>query len=317
MELLVNDMSLNGQFPDIATFKIAMEKILRMRGLAKQFGKEIYCHRNLANASVMHDLSMPEAIQSFDRNKRQAIMQWLTRYGPFWDDSRLHSPDDYLECNGEVVTDTAIGEAAFNCFRGIQRDLISLTPSSWEYSPISVDWIANDDISRRFTIINHWEETELESSLQAAPFPILSWEQLANAAKSRCTNLVFSLDSFSYLDGHPFVHGASRQILILLETLNRFKNCFDERGERTSEGHQIYQNHFTGDKAWFTDSSDTEKNEFKESLTFSHPAKDGCSLFCTWHGKIKTPQLRIHFSWPVSANEPLYVVYIGPKITKR
>jgi hypothetical protein len=40
-------------------------------------------------------------------------------------------------------------------------------------------------------------------------------------------------------------------------------------------------------------------------------------IFCTWHGKVKTPQYRIHFSWPISAVAPLYVVYIGPKITKR
>ena len=27
--------------------------------------------------------------------------------------------------------------------------------------------------------------------------------------------------------------------------------------------------------------------------------------------------LRLHFSWPVRAGEPVYVVYAGPKLTKR
>jgi hypothetical protein len=310
-------MSLNGQFQNIETFRIAMGKILGMREIAKKFGREIYCHRNLANAPVTYNLSLLQVIQRFDKDERQAIMQWLTKSGPFWEDTQLHHSSDYLECNGEVVTDTAIGEAAFNCFSGIQRDLISLTPSKWEYSPIQVDWIERDDVCRNLCVINHWEETKLESSLRNAPSPISSWKQLAHVAKARFTNITFSLNSFCYLDGYPFVEGVSRQILILLETLNRFRICFDERGERTSEGHEIYQKHFTGDKAWFSDSSDSEKNEFRESLTFVHPTKENCSLCCTWHGKVKIHQIRIHFSWPVSANEELYVVYIGPKRTKR
>ena len=35
------------------------------------------------------------------------------------------------------------------------------------------------------------------------------------------------------------------------------------------------------------------------------------------HGKVKTPQIRIHFSWPITASTPLYVVYVGYKITKK
>jgi hypothetical protein len=79
----------------------------------------------------------------------------------------------------------------------------------------------------------------------------------------------------------------------------------------------LYQEYFTGKKAWFTDSSDSEKNRFKSQLTFKHPDVAGEDLICTWHGKVKSPQIRLHFSWPVSADTPLYVVYVGPKITKK
>jgi hypothetical protein len=72
-----------------------------------------------------------------------------------------------------------------------------------------------------------------------------------------------------------------------------------------------------GDNAWFSDSSEAEKNEFEESLTFPHPVEPGQTLFCTWHGKVKTQQIRIHFSWPVRWDTPLYILYVGPKITRR
>ena len=40
--------------------------------------------------------------------------------------------------------------------------------------------------------------------------------------------------------------------------LHNYKNQFNERGELTPEGHETYQNIFTGG-AYFSDSSDTEK----------------------------------------------------------
>lgn len=95
------------------------------------------------------------------------------------------------------------------------------------------------------------------------------------------------------------------------------KQCVGDDDGLNAEGLEIQQNHFVGDKAWFTDSSDGEKREFKNELTFPHPERPGETLFCTWHGKVKTPQMRVHFAYPLKRNEPLYVVYIGPKITKR
>ncbi|MBF0409628.1 MAG: hypothetical protein HQM10_19970 [Candidatus Riflebacteria bacterium] len=243
-------------------------------------------------------------------------MQWLTRNGPFWEDSRLHNPSDYLECCEEIVTDSAIGEAALASLHEVRRDLVSLSPSSWEYTPIDVYLRGNDDKSQLLKVVNHWHENSLTSVLEGNPLPISSWQQLATFSKSHCSDLIFSEDAFKPLEGSPFVPGASEKILMLLKILNFFKNCFDEKKKRTMKGHQLYQEYFTGSKAWFTDSSVSEKHDFISELTFKHP-KDGAAIFCPWHGKVKSHQMRVHFSWPIRSDEPLYVVYIGPKITKR
>ena len=139
-------------------------------------------------------------------------------------------------------------------------------------------------------------------------------KDLETTARSRCRNLTFSPDSFEPLHGRPFHEGAADRVLLRLIVLQEVWNCVDDRGGRTPEGHKLYQKHFVGDKAWFSDSSKSEKRAFEDELTF---AVDGKGLCCSWHGKVKWPQLRIHFSWPVRAAEPLYVVYVGPKITKR
>lgn len=243
-------------------------------------------------------------------------MQWLTRLGPFWDEIQEHSSDDLYECNGDIVTDTAVGEAAYCILRGIHRRLVSMTPSCWTTSPLSVVW-CDKRVGRSIDVPNYWDADELETALADAPIPLASWRDFEETARSRYPDLTFSSDSFDPLQGQPFSKGAAERLLERLAILHDLKNCFDERGARTSDGERLYQKHFTGDKAWFSDSSDTEKSAFRKELTFRHPTNAGESLFCTWHGKVNTPKLRIHFSWPIRANAPLYVVYVGPKITRR
>jgi hypothetical protein len=76
-----------------------------------------------------------------------------------------------------------------------------------------------------------------------------------------------------------------------------------------------YQDWFTGKRAWFTDSSDSEKVTYKQKLTFDLP--DGTTELCGMHGKANstTDPIRIHFSWPLNTAGKVYIVYIGDKIT--
>ena len=259
---------------------------------------------------------MLQAVQELSRDKRSALMHWLMRSGPFWEDFRQHGSDDWLECNGEVVTDRAAGEAAYRLFHGIECGLVTMDPSSWLFSPLPVEWHVGES-TKSVAVPNCWDVEGLKAVLDAESVSIVSWMDLEIAARRRCSNLTFSQNCFEPLRGHPFGVRAAQALLERLIVLHDLKNSFDEHGRRTPEGHETYQKHFTGSKAWFSDSSDTEKTDFRQDLTFPHPENTGETLFCTWHGKVNTPPLRIHFSWPVHAAMPLYVVYVGPKITKR
>jgi hypothetical protein len=315
MELLANDLSLAGQFSDIASFRSAIGRVMVMRQVAARFGRALHCHKNMAYAQVTPTMSMQQAIQLFTLEQRQALLAWLTQRGPFWEEARMHGPDEYLQFEEQIVTDTALGEAAFCNLLGIDRRVVSLSPSSWEFSPIPVTWIPNGE-RQTVQVINHLEPKALEDALRAAPRPITSWEELQKVSIARCPDLTFSEDAFGYLKGHPFVDGAAQRILALLDVLHEFKSCFDDNGQRTQRGHELYQDHFTGKKAWFSDTSDADKHDFEEDLTFRHPIVEGEYLFCSWHGKVKIDQIRIHFSWPIRAGEPVFVAFVGPKITK-
>lgn len=323
MELLVNDLSFQRQFKDIASFRGAIERLMVIRQVAMQYGWPIYCHRAISHAAVTPTMNMPQAVQTMTQSERRAILQWVTQLGPFWDDERNHSPDDWFEWNDQIVTDSAVGEAAWFCLNGIDHGLVSLTPSDWEFSPVPVE-ILNDTVPRKSVDVqNYWDPAAAEAVLKAAPAPLPSWGHLEQVSPTRFPNLSFAADAFAPLVGYPFAPGAANRLLFILKTLNHFKTCFDSNGERTAEGHEIYRNFFTGKKgeggrgALFSDSSDGEKNDFEMKLTFKHPIEPGKSLFCPWHGKVQTPPLRVHFSWPVRANEPILIVYVGPKLTIR
>ena len=315
MELLFNDASLHGQF-DIPSFRRAIDRIMTIRQTGLRYGRELQCNRNVANAQITYDRKMPEVIQFLRRDKRSAVQLWLTRTGPFWDESRDHSENDWMECNGRLVTGTAIAEATHAVLHERLCGLVSVDPSEWLISPLSIDCRTNS-VEQSTSVNNYWTIEDLEKDLEAAPVSIQSWADLEKTASSRFSELTFTSSSFEPLSGHPYGKGAAERILELLRILAKFKDCFDASGRRTGAGNHIYQEYFTGNNAPFSDSSDSEKNDFRAQLTFPHPDVVGEALFCTWHGKVRTQQLRVHFSWPIRAAEPLYIMYIGPKITKR
>lgn len=208
MRVLLNDLSLHGQFSSVPVFQDAIRAIMEIRNKMRQFGRELHCHRNVVCAQVTHELTMQQAIQQFNQNERRAVMGWLTQYGPFWEDERCHESGDYLEYQERVVTDTALGEAAYRCFTGSEYQLVSLMPSNWLFTPIAVVWHRANETSD-VDVPNHWEINTLETALRAASPPVQSWEQLASVMQIRCTHLAFSADSFEPLRGYPFDNGAA------------------------------------------------------------------------------------------------------------
>jgi len=317
MDLLINDKSLHGQFADINTFHGSIRRIMEIREIARRYMSAVYCHRNFVNGQVTAQESMPAAVGAMPFNERRAVMAWLSQHGPFWDDDRKHDAGDWYECAGEIVTDTAIGEAGHCLLHGIDRGLVSLQPSSFLFDPVRVERVLEDDTRTSVNVRNYWDPVAVEACLVAAPPALVSWAALGQLCVSRFECLRFAENAFEPLQGQPFKQSVATRILVSLQVLHNLTQCFDADGARTDEGHALYQKHFTGAKAWFSDSSDAEKHDFKDDLTFPHPGIPQESLFCSWHGKVKSPQYRIHFSWPLTAVGHMYVVYVGPKITKR
>ena len=319
MEFFANEMSIHQQFHDLPTFHDAVVGLMAMRSVARRFGLDMYCHRAFLGVEPIPGVWMQQAVQGLGANERRALMSWLTHHGPFWDDIRRHDANDWLECGDEIVTDSAIGEAAYRTMHGVECALISAAPSDWDYSPVEVVWRRETEgLDDRNASLDNWRDgAALNEWLQDATPPIRSWADLGELSRIRFTRLTFADRCFEPLVGVPFSRGAADRIVFLLSALDSFAGEFDASGARTPEGNRIYREYFSGEESAFSDSSDSEKRRSRARLTFPHPDRPGESLFCTWHGKVSRMTLRLHFSWPVRADEPIYVVYAGPKLTRR
>ncbi len=317
MDFLFNDLSIHGQFYDISSFRNAFARVMEISRVAERFNHDFYFNRMIVNAEPIPDITMRQAIAKFNKNEQRAAMFRLTRGGPFWDDLRRHGKDDWMESeNGEIVTDSALGEAAFRTLHSVVTSLVSVRPSDWDYSPVQVVWRRGPE-DQDIGIENWRDAIDLENRLRSAPSSVLSWSDLRNVSKKLYERLVFAGNCFEPLEGLPFSKSSVDRIIFLLGILDRFADAFDNKGNRTPEGNKMYKDYFTGGNALFSDSSDTEKRNFKGELTFPHPANPKESLFCPWHGKERRNIIRLHFSWPIRAGKPVYVVYVGPKITKK
>lgn len=320
MYILANELSIHEQFNGISSFHEALERLILIRNTVGKFDHYVYFNSAFVQKSPLVGMKMQRAIGKIPiKEKRNSIMNWLTSFGPFWDDQQNHHPDDWLECRGEIVTDTAVGEAAFQKMDGVECGLVSMTPSDWNDPSLDVIWIQEDAGlgNKKVAVENWWDASTLEKRLQETAPPIKSWNNLRNRATKQFTRLTFTDDCFAPLDGHSFKKCEVDRFIKLFSILDQFAQSFDENGERTPKGQEIYQQHFTGENALFSDSSETEKKKFRKDLTFPHPNKPGKSLSCTWHGKVRHGNLRLHFSWPIQAGKPVYIVYAGPKITKK
>lgn len=322
MDFLLNDRSLHAQFHDLPSFRSSLDAVMTLRAAVEREGRAVACHRALLEARLTSGKTLRQVVAALPRAQQSALLAWITKHGPFWEDLRQHGPDDWLEWRGDIVTDTALGEAAFANRRGADRHLLSFCPSDFAHHPIVVDWRRGEELLP-VSVPNYWELASLQRALAAAPAPLATWAALEDRARARFDELTLTRDAFAPLAGHPFVPAAADRLLFILGTLDRLRRCFSTDGSRTTEGHQIYQDFFTGKKvaggrgAMFSDSSDSEKADFASELRFPHPDIPGETLCCPWHGKVQTPPFRVHFSYPIRADEPLYVVYVGPKLTKR
>lgn len=310
----INDLSLREQYSSADAFLEDLRQLMRLRQTMPILGKEMYCSRRLHACLVSPGTNFRQAVQAVnDRDLVNQVLEWINKRGPFWDDVRQPNADDYFECHGQDVTEQGLGEVSRRQIVGRSAKSFSFLGSGFDYSPLEVVHGLPEEPINRLFIDNIWQLADLkDSALGYIPFPV-NWKQMLNVAQVRFDKLFFSPDCINSLKAEPFSKYVVERAFELLGVLQEFMICLDDENSYSDRKNELLNQHFVGRKAWFTSESPIDKQD----LSFPDPDKPGTKVFCPWHGKIKSPQYRIHFEWPVESRSKIRIFYIGPKITKR
>lgn len=316
---MLNELSLHGQFYCEDDFIQSLKDIAECNRVVRETGHSFYCSNRLILKRVTHKVGFREAVENTgDKILISSILNWLHKRGPFWEEQQQHTEDDYFEYQNEVVTDTALAEAAWRVANQQNCYTVSFKPSNFCHSPLLVIWYQSEG-NRSIDVQNFWEVVTLTTFLKSNLKPPTSWEELIQQCISEYPHLTFADDLLDPLDSEPFSETIAKRVRELLSILDELNTCFGEDGKLNRRGQEIKRNYFEREKAQFTDSSVPEKRDFRDEMIFKKPnSSTGETFSCPFHGKIKMGrQYRIHFSWPKEQpTDPLYIVYIGPKLTK-
>jgi hypothetical protein len=320
MEFFLNELSLHGQYVNGKAFKKSLEIVLQCKNEIDKYGHKLYCNSQLALSPVIHNLDFKDAIKNTKNlNFIRHILTWTSKTGPFWEVNRHHSEDDWLENESkEIITNSSLAETAWRTFHSQNSYAISFVPSKlFNKTPLKVIWKQSDEYEQLIDVENFWQIASIRNFLNSKSPTPKNWEELMSQCIQQYTNLTFADDLIS--NGEPFFTSIANRIKELLAILDELNICFDNNGCFNERGKEIITNYFCRKNALFTDESVTNKDKYEQELTFKKPnnGNAGETIFCPFHGKIKSRQYRIHFNWPkAKPTDPLYIVYIGPKITK-
>ena len=317
MRWYLNDLSIRGQYANPAAFLNEVEDLMRLRRQVQALKDHLFCSRTLYNQPVTRNADFRVAVQSApDRNLTRLVLEWVTRSGPFLEEDRQPNQDDYFECAGTDVTDMGLGEAARRLVANEVATSFSFGGGGFDYQSINIcHGLPQAPIGAVF-VPNIWDIAALRTQAIAAIPEPANWQQMLEQAQLRFDRLTLPSTAIAPLAREPFSAYVVERIFVLLGILQEFAASRNANGSYSARNHELIAKHFAGEKDLFTDESETNKRNFREELSFSDAENPGTKVFCPWHGKIKTPQYRIHFEWPLDARPNVRIFYIGPKITK-
>jgi len=317
---LLNDVSLHGQFTSSSQVIAALRRVYEIRRELVKAAFSLEVAKTVSGRPATAGRTLRQVLfETGSRDLRALVLAWFDRDGPFWDTPPMHNPGEYFECLEEVVADSALAEAAMLLFMVDVDvvDTVSFTPSRFQADPLVVRWRERQGGDLEFRIRNHTETGPVRWRLAELEQPPRSWPEMLLQLKRRCPLLLFSEDIVGQL-GTTFYPAVAERSRVLLSALNELVRARRDGDEKAFN--QLHSSLTHGQRARFSDSSDRERSDaqFKRWMTFKHPRR-GDLIFCPWHAKIQAQQFRIHFEWPIPSDskEPLFVAYIGPKITRR
>lgn len=318
-KLIINDLSIRRARENAEALNNQLVEIVKIVHTVEAAKGLIRCSRNIVNNTVLEEKPLIQYInENVARESRFQVLSWVTNHGPFWDDERAVIDFDSFNYESSDVTDQGLGELGRLHYLGVNALAYSFRGSEIEFnkSPLRVSHSLEELVVGSYDVENIWNIEDVTELLRKTEPPISSWKELLEIARKQLLNLEFNASPHDDLMPVPFSSGAARRIYSLLKTLDKIADGTNEDGSLNDTAQKIIELHFHGDRAAFSDESESNKKHFKRDLIFKDA--DGSDIFAPWHGKVNTPKLRVHYEWPRPLRQKkIKILYVGDKLTKK
>jgi len=316
MRVFLNELALADAWTSTSSVHPKLTDILRTRQRHSVFRDALYCGQAMGGVLTPSGVPLARAAQALPRDTRVQLFEWIAKYGPFIESDRQPIDEDLFFFEGSDVTELGLGEAA----RRIRAELraATLSPvgnghSSFSGSPLCVVHGLPEEPIAQVPVVNYTEPEPLVEVLQALEPDPTNWQDLLAACRRRFDLLHIGPHCDETLGHFPYMPAAGRRIIELLKVLQRIKAEMDGTGQLSTTGLGLRNEFFTGQRAWFSDESESRKGK-PQKFTFPDP-DGGNDIVCFWHGKVSTAAIRVHFDWPIKPRtRRIRIVYIGPHI---
>lgn len=317
MRAYVNELALAEACATASPQHKPLLELLKARHHHKALVRALFCARAMPQVEVRDGLSLRDLGHQLPKESRNSLFIWTDRQGPFIDDDRQAADPDTFWFGDDEVTNGGLGEAARR--RLSNQPAVVLSPVYESTSRFAEDALAiiqgllPDEAIERVQVQNYLHADQLAEDIAAAEPEPTNWPDSLTLARRRFDRLWIGTHCDSSLSRHTFRPSQSRRMFELFRVLQEVMQAMDAGGDLSGKGKRLIQKHFVGQRAWFTDESDTRKQS-PANFTFPDPA-GGANLICFWHGKISHQGFRMYFEWPPAMpTERLRVVYIGPHL---
>lgn len=314
MQFFINEASLHGQFMEQKQALSALKRFRSLYQLVEANSLTLFRSGDLKQRPVTEKMMLKDFIASAPHADKFLHLKWIHCLKPCW---KLEpaSAGAYVawDCDGEHVVSEgeSIFEASVRKTKEEQVSLLSFSPS--DYARTSVTTYVIEEESTEVSLENYYDDDHLEAYFQAFAFNVNSWPEFEDCCRSHFKSLDFSKQAFKACNKFPFRYKTVEKLRNLFACLDkvvsgRISGALDQQAEQLFK---IDSN--------FSDASETEKGLKKKPMHFKSPISELREAYY-YHGKFELTEKedgRFHFQWPQTDKTPLYIPYVGPKLTKQ
>ncbi|MBC5834313.1 hypothetical protein G6N05_07995 [Flavobacterium sp. F372] len=162
MEILINELSLHGQFNNIEEFiNTSLNKFVKIYSLLEKQNIYPLKNYNFYNLNITQNqtfnflLTLKDINGVSDEVRKFKMIADKCINEPYWENNLKHNPNDIFTWKNEVVSNTSLAEAYIR-----DSSLVSFIPSPFDINSIE---IINNDISKN--VLNFYDDLELAKYL--------------------------------------------------------------------------------------------------------------------------------------------------------